>query len=336
LDHEETIRQLEQVLVNFPNNLNAATTLTLLLDSDMPGKKGLGAFSDCQLKIAEKYQKPGALSDLLEPSKAAQHYKEWQALLRAKNAQPRFPVPQLFMGVRPTIRNQELYCGQYMALFKQKEIFPQLCMDCFKVQIIAPDMAALMQVYFILRLLDLPKDNARKCMVEVRESIPNPYKGYIYCESEEEAKACADLFQQIQKEFGVTRVECRITHGCSEFGQKYPEYKYSDDGTHRSFKRPPSWDKPVSEFLASVELPKFGRSNFSKPFISIRDIVGIRTWIAYAQIIGDDSCKPFLSPPSVPTPEPFATRVRNQAQMRKAQLEELREMFASKADCATS
>ena len=79
------------------------------------------------------------------------------------------------------------------------------------------------------------------------------------------------------------------------------------------------------------QAPRQPRKDYNHENITIRDVIALRTWIDYAEIIGDDSWRMFRDAPAANKPEPFATRVKMQSQMRKTQMDELRERLSSKA-----
>ena len=168
-------------------------------------------------------------------------------------------------------------------------------------------------------------------MIEMREAVPFPYKGYIFCESEDEANFCLEEVQKSLQAWQVSNVRCGLSHGCSEYGLKYPKFKYSSDGAHHSFERPTSWDQLESDFYAVTQKPRIERKDYNKQGITIRDMLGFRAWIDYAEIIGDESSRMFRDSPTSDKQEPFATRIRKQSQLRKAQMEELREIISSKS-----
>ncbi len=330
LERDAEIRRLEQRLVDHPDDRNAVRNLVLILDYYTPSKQGIGAFTDCQRKIAAQYRRDGWSTDLLNHGKAAQHYQQWQDGLDSMSVRPQIVITQLFMGKFIAIHGVPGYCNFRLTLFKNEGAISRICHDCYKVQILAQDLATLIQVYFIIHGLKLPRDNARKCMVELRENIPNPYKAYIYCESEDEVKFCHKKFQQALQIFGVSGVQIGTSHGCSEYGLKYPEFKFSNDGIHRSFERPDSWDLQESEFFSEIKIRQPDRvDNNKQGIITIRDIIAFQTWVKYAQIIGDQSCKMFTDRSNVVMPEPFITRVGKQAQMRNTQMKELRDKLSS-------
>jgi hypothetical protein len=259
----------------------------------------------------------------------ADHYKQWQGILDSMRITSKLPIAQLFTGRFNTIQGQKYYCGLYLSLFEKEGVISKTCHDCFKVQILPLNLIGLMQIFFVLRKLKLPRDNARKCMIEIREDVPYPYKGYIFCESEDEAKDCQEELQQALRALRMSDVYCGISHGCSEYGLKYPDFKYSNDGAHRSFERPELWDQVESEFWAATEKPALAGKDYNREGISIRDVLAFCTWIDYAEIIGDDSYKMFRDKPSTSKLASFAERVKKQSQFRKAQMEELRQRLSS-------
>lgn len=326
---DEAVEQLEKLLRNKPNDMHALKKLVMILDFHLPSKRGLGAYSDCQHMFSTKFQEKSWIDDVLNSGNLSEHYKQWQAFLDSILVIPKLPVPQLFSGGLITIDGINAYCGLRLSMFKKEGVISRFCDDCFKVQILPVDLAALMQTYFVLRGLKLPRDNTRKCMLEFREDIPYPYKGYIYCESEDEAKFCLEKLQQALRDSRISNVYCGISHGCSEYGLKYPQFKYSKDGAHRSFERPAFWDRSESEFWSVTDKPAPARKDHNKESISIQEMVGFRTWIDYAEIIGDDSSRKFRNTPSANKPVQFAERARKQSQLRKSQMEELRQRLSS-------
>lgn len=168
-------------------------------------------------------------------------------------------------------------------------------------------------------------------MIELREGIPHPYKAYIFCQSEDEADICLKKLTHLFESFGISNLHCGISHGCSEFGAKYPAFKYSNDGAHRSFERPASWDRLEAEFWSVTPKPAMPRKGLRKPGISIQDILGYRTWIDYAEGIGDDSWRLFRDSPSTNKPKVFVERLKKQAQIRNAQLKEIQKRVLSTA-----
>jgi len=328
---DSDIAYLEKRLDANPEDHYATVWLLRVLDYYTPSKSGLGVFSDCQREIVARYQENFWVNDLLDIDKAAQHYHYWNSLLDSKDLHPPVLVTQLFAGQILKIHGEQTNCVLRMSLFGKDGVISRFCDDCFKVQILAEDLTSLIQTYFVLRGLELPRDNTRKCMVELRDDVPYPYKGYIFCESEEEVIYCLEAFSNALQSFGISNVHCGISHGCSEYGLKYPEYKYSSDGAHNSFVRSDSWDRLEADFFKENKLQEHYKDHHNKQGITINDVLGFRAWIKYAEIIGDDSCKKFLGGPTVTLPEHFTVQAEKLADKRKSQMKELRERLSAKA-----
>lgn len=318
------IAYLEERLADDPQDRYAVACLLQILDYYTPDR-GLGAFSDCQREIFARYREDGWARDLLETDKAAEHYHYWNDRLASRDLNPPIVVAQLFAGQIIRIHGEESDCPSRMSLFLQEGVIPRFCNDCFKVQILPADLTGLIQTYFVFRGLDLPRDNARKCMVELRDDVPNPYKGYIFCQSEDEALQCREAFESALHAFGISNIHCGISHGCSEYGIQYPDFKYSGDGAHRAFTRPESWDRLEEDFFTRNELQAHYKDHHNKQGITIYDVLGFRTWVKYAEIIGDDACQRFLGGPAITMPDHFMAQAREQAPSRKSQMEALRQ-----------
>lgn len=326
---DNAIGQLERTLLAKPDNLRAAKRLVELLEAHRPSVLISGRYTDCQRTLESYFRQEGWLDELFTTEILAARYRSWQSLLDAKGVSSSLPVAQLYAGRLHTIKGEDARCGARLTMFKEKGVISRLCHECYKVQILPVDLVGLMQTYFVFRKLKLPNDNARKCMVELREDVAYPYKGYIYCSSEEEVRDCLEQFRQMLGEVGLSRIHCGISHGCSEYGLLYPEFKYSEDGAHRSFERPAGWDRQETVFWAGVEESEPVRVDYNNEGMSLRDVIGLRTWIDYAETIGDISWRMFRDRSPTVRPVQFTQRVAKQAHIRKAQLEELREKHYS-------
>ena len=62
-------------------------------------------------------------------------------------------------------------------------------------------------------------------MVEFRENIKEPYKGFIYCVGIEEAKNTLKLLSPILDKSISKEVPRLIKKGCSEFAMSFPNSK---------------------------------------------------------------------------------------------------------------
>lgn len=326
---DNAIGQLEQALLANPRNQRAAKRLVELLEAHRPGIFLSGRYTDCQRVLSGSFQETNWVDELFEPTMLAERYRGWQELLDGRALVANLPITQLFMGQFHRIKRQYTNCNARLELFKEQGVISRLCHDCYKVQILPVDLVGLMQTYFVLRKLDLPNDNARKCMIELRVPVIYPYKGYIYSETEEEVEDCLARFRELLKELGLSNIFSGISHGCSEYGLEFPEFKYSADGAHRSFERPADWDRREADFWAGRGDLSPLRTDNNHEGMSLRDVMGLRCWIDYAQMIGDESWRVFRDRPrNIGVPQ-FVERVRKQAARRHAEMQELRQRSAA-------
>ena len=61
-----------------------------------------------------------------------------------------------------------LNCERHHKAFNEFNIIPKFCFSCFKVQIEPKNILELFKLFFIFDKLELPKNNTRKCTVELR------------------------------------------------------------------------------------------------------------------------------------------------------------------------
>lgn len=120
--------------------------------------------------------------------------------------------------------------------------------------------------------------------------------------------------------FLFTHIHCGIIHGCLEYSEKYPDYKYSEDGPHRSFSGPKSWDEVEEKFFANREFEASHIDHHNKQGISIRDVIGFRTWVRYAELIGDTSCEKFLGGTPYTLPQNFTAHAAKLAPIRQSEM----------------
>lgn len=331
LQLDKTVAKLEKKLQNNPDDSLAARRLLKILDFHLPKERGRGSYSELQRLIADRCPSDSLTKTLSDPTSVARQYRKWNGFLRSASLMPQLAITQLYAGQFHSIHETLAYCGLHLSLFKENGVISRICHDCYKVQILPLDVMTFVRVYFVLRDVKLPRDNCRKCMIEMREGIKYPYKGYIYCESEDEASFCRDEFRKTLNSLGISSVYCGISHGCSEFGVRYPEFKYSNNGQHRNFNRPESWDRAEAKFFARNREAKRHRKDFNHEGITLSDLIGLKTWIDYAEIIGDEAYRQFREEPITEKPQPFAALVARQAQVRKDELRELAARIGSES-----
>ena len=321
------ISSLEQELRLEPQNVAAVQQLCQILDYYVPDSGITGAYTACQQKLAQETLSEKAIEGLLTGEMLVEKYKQWKQLFVTNGLNPELAVIQLTRGDLHTVSGVSARCGKRLKMFAQTEVISKVCHDCYKVQVLTSSVLELMKVHFIFKLIQLPRNNTRKCMVELRENVSNPYKAYIYCQSEEEVEHCRQSFEDCARAFGLSATTTKIAHGCSEYGLKYPKFSYAPDGSHRSFKRPAEWDRKEAEFfLNHQQSDGVQRAGVHTKFMALLEILMLRTWIRYANFIGDEAAQPFEEKESRPEQTgPFLQLIKQQASLRRSELAELKQ-----------
>ena len=123
----------------------------------------------------------------------------------------------------------DLNCNRHHKAFNKFNIIPKYCFSCFKIQIELTTVSNLIRLFFIFDQLRLPKDNIRKCFIELRPGIPGTYKGLIYCSSIEEAESVFEIVKPYMQKLMLDNFDIKIKRGCTEFDLAFPGYKKVDD-----------------------------------------------------------------------------------------------------------
>ncbi len=214
--------------------------------------------------------------------------------------------------------SNNLNCFRHFKVFNEFNIIPKYCFSCYKIQINLFTVIDLIKLYFIFDNINLAKNNMRKCMVETRNQIKGNYKGFIYCTGLREAENVLKIINQKAKIAGLDKFKISIKHGCSEFYKSYPEYEKINFNGEQLMKYNESWSK--KEELIDERVPKRDESDkkiwgtYLKG-LNLSDILTIRNWINYADIIGDITYKK-ISKESI-KPNFLNTILENQIEFRK-------------------
>ena len=181
-----------------------------------------------------------------------------------------------------------LNCQRHHKIFNKISIIPKFCFSCFKIQIEPKNVLELIKLSLIFDLIELPKNNWRKCFIEMRPSISGTYKGLIYCTGFNEADKILNYIDPILKMHLDYKISMK--RGCSEFYSKFPNFKITKNNDINFMKYNNDWKKiETKEDLDN----NFKKINFKETLsgLSLSDILIINQWITYANIIGDTSYK---------------------------------------------
>ena len=186
----------------------------------------------------------------------------------------------------------DLNCNRHHKAFNKYNIIPKYCFSCFKIQIELTTVSNLIRLFFIFDQLRLPKDNIRKCFIELRPGIPGTYKGLIYCSSIEEAESVFEIVKPYMQKLMLDNFDIKIKRGCTEFDLAFPGYKKVDDLNKIVYDE--EWTK--KEELIDHEISngsQKGKKVFNRSLSGtcLGDILIINNWLNYAKLLNDKSYK---------------------------------------------
>lgn len=195
-------------------------------------------------------------------------------------------LTQIYRGV-----DNKNNCARHKAIFDTYNIIPAYCFECYKIVIEPQTLVDHIKLLLTFSFIKLPKDNERKCAIEVRPEIPGKYKGFIYCLGLEEAKALLPIVQEAVSSRINKGINLKIKRGCSEYPLKYLEYNRFDDNEQPIMSYPEKWRTFENQFDQTWYQGKYPLivTNHNHCGLTLRDALVMRRWMAYARNIGDAS-----------------------------------------------
>jgi len=184
--------------------------------------------------------------------------------------------------------SQNLDCERHHEVFNQFNIIPKFCFGCFKIQIEPQNVKELIKLFFIFDSFKFPKNNWRKCMIELRPDVNGLYKGFIYCSSNDEAtEILAKIEPTLKKSL---KYKASIKRGCSEFYKTFSNFREINKEALNFMNYNEKWKK--IEVRADKK-----KGLIKKKFVdtltgfSLSDFIIINQWLNYAKLINDMSYK---------------------------------------------
>ncbi len=288
-EYSIAIKNYTQALRCNPEHLNAQNNLIRILNFYKADQSEDNPIIRANNKIQEVNSKILTFNEINDPN-VSKFIKECNVIIKTNLKKTIFLETQIHK------RNGEnLNCDRHKKVFNKYNIIPKYCFSCFKVQIELKEVSQLIKLFFIFNYLKLPRDNIRKCFIELRENVNGNYKALIYCSSVDEAKIVSELTKVHLNKY-LKNYKLNIKRGCTEFDFSFPGFKdvkkineivYNDE-----------WEK--NEKLIDIEITngsQKGKKIFSRSIndITLSEVLIINNWLTYAKIIGDESYQKITS-----------------------------------------
>ena len=291
--HYDDLGQYSEAVINYnyalkfnPENLNAQNNLIHLLNYFNPKKSDDNSIVKANFLI-KNIKTDISISNDISDLSLFEYLTKCNQILKKNIKNLSFFDSQIHRR-----NGYDLNCNRHHKAFNKFNIIPKYCFSCFKIQIELTTVSNLIRLFFIFDQLRLPKDNIRKCFIELRSGIPGTYKGLIYCSSVEEAESVFEIVKLYMQKLMLDNFDIKIKRGCTEFDLAFPGYKEVDDLNKIVYDE--GWKK--KEELIDHEISngsKKGKKVFNRSLSGtcLGDILIINNWLNYAKLINDKSYK---------------------------------------------
>ena len=185
--------------------------------------------------------------------------------------------------------NKKLDCDRHFKVFNKFHIIPKYCFNCYKIQIITKDVLELIKLYFLFNQSFIKKSILRKCMIEIRSNIKGNYKGFVYFDNLQD---CVEALEIIKKKIltaGIKTKIIEIKHGCSEFYEKFPDYKNINFKGKQKINYNENWKKYEEIIDKKTIIKNRIHVGSTLNMFTLSDFFILRNWLVYAKFLGDTS-----------------------------------------------
>ena len=291
--HYDDLGQYSEAVINYnyalkfnPENLNAQNNLIHLLNYFNPKNSDDNSIVKANFLI-KKIKTDISILEHISDLSLFEYLTKCNQILKKNIKNLSFFDSQIHRR-----NGYDLNCNRHHKAFNKFNIIPKYCFSCFKIQIELTTVSNLIRLFFIFDQLRLPKDNIRKCFIELRPGIPGTYKGLIYCSSIEEAESVFEIVKPYMQKLMLDNFDIKIKRGCTEFDLAFPGYKKVDDLNKIVYDE--EWTK--KEELIDHEISngsQKGKKVFNRSLSGtcLGDILIINNWLNYAKFINDKSYK---------------------------------------------
>lgn len=282
---DEAIQALQTGLKLKPGMIKLSDSMIGLLNFHTHGSHTDNAYAKAQDALRQLCM-PLIDTATISETSVRELYQKSHDVLDNNNLHRNSQLFQIWRG-----RITDVHCDKYLHLFKTQKVIPQHCFGCYKVQIEPRTVVELFKLMILFDAIELPNDNTRKCLVEVRPDIPGAYKALIYCNNLDDGHSIIDSVKAI---IGMTisdKIPINLKRGCSEFPLTHPEYNQFGNDGQPLMDFPVEWqvhEEYADNNLDLNRLPRVFESH-NHSGLTTQDAIIFHNWLAYAATIGDQS-----------------------------------------------
>ena len=281
---DEAIEKYSYALNLNPKQTDAKNNLIAILDCVVPSSKNIHSIIKLSSDL-KNIRNDFTLKKGIKKNELTNLFKKCNKIIQDNNEKLITNQTQIYR------RNSiNLGCKRHKQIFNEFNIIPKACFDCFKIQIEPKNVLELFKLFLIFDKFVLPKNNTRKCMVELRSKVSGTYKGLIYCSSIKETNEILEIVSPIINKLIISKI--KVKRGCTEYVDSFPNYKETNKENAHFMTYKDDWYKKEKIFDLNNKI-KLNNQLSSLRGIHISDILIINNWLNYAKKIEDKSYKVF-------------------------------------------
>ena len=193
----------------------------------------------------------------------------------------------------------DLNCKRHREIFNTRNIIPEFCFSCFKVQVEVDTFLELIRLTSLFYSLELEENLTTKTIIELRPDIPGLYKGLVFCKGIEQARRVKTLLDGHLKVKFQNETVSQIRRGCSEFPLKFPDYGKIENDINVKMEYPITWKKTELQFDQKNCIKPKENILKSMSGFCLSDFYVIQKWIDYARGLRDPSSEIFNDKPII-------------------------------------
>ena len=275
--YDEAIEKYSQILELNPNHTRAQQNIIDILNFHIADNENTNSIIVANNNL-KKIKNNFTFNHISKISDLSNFFENSNKIIQRHNKDLTTTNTQIYR-----INSTDLGCDRHFRVFNKFNLIPKFCFSCFKIQIEPTSVLELFKLFFIFDELKLPKNNIRKCFVELRPDIPGTYKGLIYCSSTGEANEIIKMITPIINKLTDSRI--KIKRGCSEFSKSFPEFEEINKDKINFMKYKNEWEEK-EKIIDATKIKDF-KVRDTLGGLSISDVLIMNNWLNYAKEIND-------------------------------------------------
>jgi len=217
---EVALNELQKLIKKAPNNIVLSDAIVHTLNFDCIKSGDNGQYAMAQNAIQDVWSNLDSVELIdISDQDIKSLFDQSEKIIDKFNINPNTNYTQLHRG-----ESSRRDCIRHQQVFNSFNVIPGFCFDCYKVTCSMSAVIDLVRVLLLFSRIQLPNDNSRKCMVEMRPDVGGAYKCFIYCIGLIEAEDVKERLIKAQIKNINSEILISIKRVCTEFAMEYPLY----------------------------------------------------------------------------------------------------------------